>query len=96
MRVFGLLKGHWRASLKKIEQHHVSVARTVTAACILQNVRIVQGDAFDEDKNRLAPDDEGDDDEAQDGTSTRQCARFFSCPGTFVIFVIYQIPSATK
>ena len=73
-RAFGLLKGRWRLLLKKNEQRHDSVARTVTAACILHNFCIMQGDVFDDDENRQPPDDDDDDDDgaAQDGSSARQ------------------------
>lgn len=74
-RAFGLLKGRWRILLKKIKQSHTTVPRSVTAACVLHNFCIMQGDAFDEDEDRPPPDDQndaGDDDEAQDGSATRQ------------------------
>lgn len=50
------------------------MARTVTAACILHNFCITQGDVFDDDENRQPPDDDDDDDDgaAQDGSSARQ------------------------
>lgn len=50
------------------------MARTVTAACILHNFCIMQGDVFDDDENRQPPDDDDDDDDgaAQDGSSARQ------------------------
>ena len=74
-RAFGLLKGRWRLLLKKIEQSHTSVPRSVTAACVLHNFCAMQGDSFDDDNNRPPLDDQNDadeDDEAQDGPATRQ------------------------
>lgn len=56
--MFGLLKGCWRILLKKIEQSHTTVLRSMTAACILHNFCIMQGDAFDDDDNdQPQPDD---------------------------------------
>ena len=62
------------AFAKKNEQRHDSVARTVTAACILHNFCSMQGDVFDGDENRQPPDDDDDNNEgaAQDGSSARQ------------------------
>lgn len=73
-RAFGMLKGRWRALLKKIEQDHTSVQRTVTAACVLHNFCLLHGDTFDGDENRPPPDDpdNDDDDDPIDGASTRQ------------------------
>lgn len=72
-RAFGMLKGRWRILLKKVEQKHRSVARTVTAACILHNFCIMQGDTFDDD-DRAAQNDQGNDidDEAPNGRMARQ------------------------
>ena len=50
-RAFGLLKGRWRLLLKKIEQSHTSVPRSVTAAFVLHNFCVMQGDSFDDDNN---------------------------------------------
>ena len=72
---FSLLKGRWRLLLKKIEQSHTSVPRRVTAACVLHNFCVMQGDSVDDDEDRPPPDDQNDadeDDEAQDGSATRQ------------------------
>ena len=74
-RAFGLLKKRWRLLLKKIEQSHTSVPRSVTAACVLHNFCVMQGDSFDDDNDRPSLDDQNDadeDDEAQDGSATRQ------------------------
>ena len=74
-RAFGLLKGRWRLLLKKIEQSHTSIPQSVTAACVLHNFFVMQGDSFDDDNNRPPLDDQNDadeDDEAQDGPATRQ------------------------
>ena len=74
-RAFGLLKGRWRLLLKKIEQSHTSVPQSLTAACVLHNFFVMQGDSFDDDNNRPPLDDQNDadeDDEAQDGPATRQ------------------------
>ena len=73
-RAFGLLKGRWRLLLKKIEQSHTSVPRSMTAF-VLHNFCVMQGDSFDDDNNRPPLDDQNDadeDDEAQDGSATRQ------------------------
>ena len=72
-RAFSMLKGLWRALLKKIEQDHTSVQRTVTAACVLHNFCLLHGDTFD-DENWPPPDDpdDDDDDDPIDGASTRQ------------------------
>ena len=49
------------------------MARTVTAACILHNFCITQGDVFDDENCQPPNDDDDDDDEAaQDGSSARQ------------------------
>ena len=79
-RAFDILKGHWRALLKKIEQDHTSVQRTMTAACVLHNFCLLHlhGDTFDDDKNWPPPDDpdnnddDDDDDDPIDGASTCQ------------------------
>lgn len=75
-RAFGMLKGRWRALLKRIEQDHTSVQRTVTAACVLHNFCLLHGDTFDDDENRSPPDDpdndDDDDNDPIDGASTRQ------------------------
>lgn len=75
-RAFGMLKGRWRALLKRIEQDHTSVQRTVTAACVLHNFCLLHGDTFDDDENRSPPDDPDNDvddyDDPIDGASTRQ------------------------
>ena len=73
-RAFDMLKGCWRALLKKIEQDHTSVQKTVTAACVLDNFCLLHGDTFDDNKNRPPPDDpdNDNDDDPIDGSSTRQ------------------------
>ena len=74
-REFGSLKGHWRLLLKKIEQSHTSVPRSVTAACVLHNFCIMQGDSFDDDDDRPPLDNQNDadkDDETQDGSASPQ------------------------
>ena len=47
----------------------------MTAACVLHNFCIMQGDSFDDDDDRSPPDDQNDvdkDNEAQDESATRQ------------------------
>ena len=47
----------------------------MTAACVLHNFCVMQGDSFDDDDDRRPPVDQIDadeDDEAQDGPATRQ------------------------
>lgn len=47
----------------------------MTAACVLHNFCVMQGDSFDDDDDRPPPVDQNDadeDDEAQDGSATRQ------------------------
>ena len=47
----------------------------MTAACVLHNFCVMQGDSFDDDNNRPPLDDQNDadeDDEAQDGPATCQ------------------------
>ena len=59
-RAFGLLKKRWRLLLKKIEQSHASVPRSVTAACVLHNFCVMQGDSFDDDNDRPPLDDQNE------------------------------------
>ena len=47
----------------------------MTAACVLHNFCVMQGDSFDDDNDCPPLDDQNDadeDDEAQDGSATRQ------------------------
>ena len=76
-RVFGLLKGCWRLLLKTIEQSHTSIPRSVTAAHVLHNVCMIQGDSFDDDNDRPPLDNQNDvtqtkDDEAQNRSAMCQ------------------------
>lgn len=73
-RAFGMTKGRWRILLKKIEQEHESVSRTVVAACVLHIFCMMQGETYTDDDDRDPPDDWGDDDDDDnlDGDSTRE------------------------
>lgn len=73
-RAFGMTKGRWRILLKKIEQEHESVSRTIVAACVLHIFCMMQGETYTDDDDRDPPDDRGDDDDDDtlDGDSTRE------------------------
>ena len=66
---FGLLKGRWRALLKRLDEDHWRTPNTVTACCVLHNICIIRGDEFDGDV-----DDDSDDDDDDDNGVTSQAA----------------------
>ena len=53
---FGLLKGTWRALLKRLDEDHWRIPNTIIACCVLRNICIIRGEEFDGDANgvRLA------------------------------------------
>ena len=66
---FGLLKGRWRALLKRLDEDHWRTPNTIPACCVLHNICIIRGDEFDEDV-----DDDSDDDDDDDNGVTSQAA----------------------
>ena len=62
-RAFGLLKGRWRITAKKNEQYYTTVKRTVTAACVLHNFCLLQGDSYDDYDMTNNNDEDGNDDD---------------------------------
>ena len=65
------MEGRWRILSKKIE-HHRSVKRTCTAACILHNFCLLQGDNYEGDNDRAPPDGQDDGRAARGGEQVRQ------------------------
>ena len=43
---FGLLKGRWRALLKRLDEDHQRIPDTIIACCVLHNICIIRGDEF--------------------------------------------------
>ena len=58
---FGLLKGRWRALLKRLDEDHWRTPNTIIACCVLHNICIIRGDEFDGDVNDDRDDDDDDD-----------------------------------
>ena len=58
---FGLLKGRWRALLKRLDEDHWKTPNTIIACCVLHNICIIRGDEFDGDVNDDRDDDDDDD-----------------------------------
>ena len=60
---FGLLKGRWRALLKRLDDDHWRIPNTNIACCVLHNICIIRGDEFEGDVNDNSDDDDDDDDD---------------------------------
>ena len=58
---FGLLKGRWRALLKRLDEDHWRTPNTIIACCVLHNICIIRGDEFDGDLDDDSDDDDDDD-----------------------------------
>ena len=79
-----MLKGRWRALLKKIEQKHTSVQSTVTVACVLHNFCLLNGDPFDDEENRPPRDDPTTTMMTTTQLTVHTLAKRFSYPSHFV------------
>ena len=58
---FGLLKGRWRALLKRLDEDHWRIPNTIIACCVLHNICIIRGDEFEGDADDNSDDDDNDD-----------------------------------
>ena len=58
---FGLLKGRWRALLKRLDEDHCRIPNTIIACCVLHNICIIRGDEFEGDADDSSDDDDDDD-----------------------------------
>jgi len=68
-RAFGMLKGHWRIALKKVEQKTSTLKKTVIAAWVLHNICIERGDLYDTD-NSDSDDSSDNDNDGRIGIET--------------------------
>ena len=59
--VFGLLKGRWRALLKRLDEDYWRTPNTIIVCCVLHNICIIRGDEFDGDVDDDSDDDDDDD-----------------------------------
>ena len=64
---FGLLKGRWRALLKRLDEDHWRIPNTIIACCVLHNICIIRGEEFDGD----VEDDSNDDDDDYNGVPSQ-------------------------
>ena len=67
---FGLLKGRWRALLKRLDEDHWRIPNTIIACCELNNICIIRGDEFEGDA-----DDKSDDDDDGVPSQAASCVR---------------------